>query len=165
VSVFAFLAVATVAYGEFRHGREDDATPEYATAEGLQKLGFAAGTKVGVMRFDKDAHWAYLAKKSVVAEIDANEECAFWSASPSVRSDVLRAFARAGASVSVANAEEAITSTSGSSALTLKNCARPHDGWRRLRRQSQSCIHSEVNPAHDRDRAVEVYFEVSTVIT
>jgi|SRR5208282_240809 len=132
VAIVLISAVAYGTYGQFHHGRDDDATPEYATAEGLQKIGLEPGAKVGAIGFDSDAHWAYLARFSVVAEINSNEECAFWSASPSVQSDVLNAFARAGAIAIVANAGGAITSTSGTSALTLMNCARPDNGWHRL---------------------------------
>jgi hypothetical protein len=133
-----FIALALVsaivygAYGQFRHGLHNDATQEYVTAEGLQQLGIAPGTKVGAIGFDNDAHWAYLARLSVVAEVNSDEECAFWSASPSVQTDVLKAFARAGASVIVANAGGAIRSTTGTSALALQNCVRPIDGWRRI---------------------------------
>jgi len=126
-------AIAYGAYGQWRHGRDDDATPEYATAEGLQQLGIYPGAKVGAIGFDNDAHWAYLARVSVVAEINSNEECAFWSASPSVQSEVLKAFASAGAGAIVANAGGAITSTGSTPALGLKDCARPDGGWHRLK--------------------------------
>lgn len=132
VAIALISAIVYGAYGQFRHGRDDDATPEYATAEGLQKIGLEPGAKVGAIGFDDDAHWAYLARYSIVAEINSNEECAFWAASSSVKSDVLNAFARAGASAIVANAGGAITSTSGTSALTLTKCARPDDDWHHL---------------------------------
>ena len=132
IATALIAAIAYGTYGQFRYGCEGDATPEYATAEGLRKLGFPPGTEVGAIGFDNDAHWAYLAGYSVVAEIESNEECAFWAASPSVRSDVLRAFAGAGAGAIVANAGGSVKSTSGASAATLKNCARPDDGWRQL---------------------------------
>ncbi len=132
IAIALIAAIAYGAYGQFRYGREDDATPEYATAEGLGKLGLPPGTGVGAIGFDNDAHWAYLGGYSVVAEIESTEECAFWAASPAVRSDVLRAFARAGAGVIVANAGGGVKNTSGTSVAALKDCARPDDGWRRL---------------------------------
>jgi hypothetical protein len=132
IALALISAIAYGVYGQFRDGREDDATPEYATAEGLRKVGLPLGTKIGTIGFDNDAHWAYLAGYSVVAEIESSEECSFWSASPSVQSDVLKAFANAGAGIVVANAGAAIHSSSGTSLITLKNCARPDSSWRRL---------------------------------
>ncbi|MGO9863359.1 MAG: hypothetical protein ACLPLR_07100 [Terriglobales bacterium] len=132
IAIALIAAIAYGAYGQSRDGREDDATPDYATAEGLGKLGLPPGTRVGAIGFDFDVHWAYLGGYSVVAEIESTEECAFWAASPAVRSDVLRAFAGAGAAVIVANAGGAAHSTSGTASIALKNCARPDDGWRPL---------------------------------
>jgi hypothetical protein len=132
IAIALIAAIAYGAYGQSRDGREDDATPEYATAEGLGKLGLPPGTRVGAIGFDFDVHWAYLGGYSVVAEIESTEECAFWGASPSVRIDVLRAFARAGAGVVVANAGGSAHSTSATSPITLKNCLRPDEGWRQL---------------------------------
>ncbi len=132
IAIALVAAIAYGAYGQFRDGREDDATPEYGTAEGLGRLGLPPGTRVGAIGFDNDAHWTYLAGYSVVAEIESKEECTFWSASPAVRNEILKAFARAGAGVIVANAGGGVKNTSGTSVVVLKNCVRPDVGWRRL---------------------------------
>jgi hypothetical protein len=132
VAILLLAATAYGAYGQWRHGREDDATPEYATAEGLRKMGLPSGTKVGAIGFDNDAHWAYLDRFYVVAEINADQACTFWSAPAPVQRAVLETFAKAGARAVVANAGGGIKSTDGASLAVLKSCSRVEDGWQRI---------------------------------
>jgi hypothetical protein len=130
--VVAFVMLASVANGirgEYFAGRPDDATPEYQTAEGLRKMGLQTGDKVGIMGFDNDAIWPYLAGFSVVAEIDTRDVCDFWSAPPPVQADVLQRFRLAGARAVVANNGGSIKSTTSPTPADYLTCGRPWAGW------------------------------------
>jgi hypothetical protein len=125
-------AMMHMEYGEARSHFRGDATPEYATAEALQQMGLQPGENVGAIGFDNDAHWAYLAKLNVVAEIDTDETCLFWSEAPAVQNEVLKKFAQSGARVVVANSGGGVESTSGADVSELARCARPGGGWREI---------------------------------
>jgi hypothetical protein len=119
-------------YGESIHGFHDDASAEYVTAEGLKQMGLQPGTKVGAIGFDNDAYWAYLVRLDIVAEINTDETCLFWSEPAAVQTQVLEKFAQAGASVVVANTGGGIRTTSRAVPLDLAGCSRPGPGWRKI---------------------------------
>lgn len=83
------LASANGIRAMFVYGRHDDATADYRIVEELQQLGLRGGQKVAAIGFDNDAHWAYLARLFVVAEIDLDQTCEFWSATPETQQEVL----------------------------------------------------------------------------
>ncbi|MFY9912444.1 MAG: hypothetical protein WAK56_21565, partial [Candidatus Sulfotelmatobacter sp.] len=124
-------ATAHLVYGESVHGFHNDASAEYKTAEGLQHMGLQSGEKVGAIGFDNDAHWAYLARLKIVAEIDSNDTCLFWSEPTAIRAQILEKFAQAGARVVVANTGGAIRSTSRAP-VDLAACTKPDAGWRTI---------------------------------
>jgi len=131
----AFIMLASVANGirgEYVEGRHDDATPEYQTAEGLRKMGLRPRDKVGIMGFDNDAIWPYLAGFSVVAEIDTQDVCDFWKAPAQVQADVLLRFRQAGATAVVANTGGGMKSTTSSPPADYLTCGRPWTGWDRI---------------------------------
>jgi hypothetical protein len=133
--VVAFVMLASAANGirgQYAEGRPDDATPEYQTAEGLRRVGLQSGDKVGIMGFDNDAIWPYLAGFLVVAEIDTQDVCDFWSAPPSVHADVLQRFRQAGARAVVANNGGGIKSTTSSAPADYLTCGAPWTGWGRI---------------------------------
>jgi len=132
VSLALVAAVVNLVRGESIHGFHNDATAEYVTAEGLQRMGLQPGTKVGAIGFDMDAHWAYLARLDIVAEIGTDETCLFWSEPSPVQKQILEKFAEAGASVVVANTGGGIRTTSRTVPLDLAGCAQPGPGWRRI---------------------------------
>jgi hypothetical protein len=130
---FALIAsTAYLVYGESVHGFHNDASVEYRTAEGLRHMGLQPGEKVGAIGFDNDAHWAYLARLNIVAEIDSDDTCLFWSEPSAVQAQILEKFAQAGARVVVANTGGAIRSTSMTVPIDLRGCARPDQGWRTI---------------------------------
>jgi hypothetical protein len=100
------LASANGIRAMFVYGRHDDATTDYRIVEELQQLGLRGGQKVAAIGFDNDAHWAYLARFFVVAEIDLDQTCEFWSATPDTPQEVLDQFKRAGASLSSSPRQE-----------------------------------------------------------
>jgi hypothetical protein len=132
VSLALLAAVTYLVYGESVHGFHNDASAEYVIAEGLQQMGLAPGTKVGAIGFDMDAHWGYLARLDIVAEIGTDETCLFWNEPPEVQTQVLQKFAEAGASVVVVNAGGGIRTTSRAVPFDLTGCARPGPGWRKI---------------------------------
>jgi hypothetical protein len=132
VSLAMVAAIAHLVYGESVHGFHNDARAEYATAEGLKEMGLQPGDRVGAIGFDNDAHWAYLAGLYVVAEINTDDTCLFWSESPAVQSQVLQIFAQAGANVVVANTGGGIKSTSRAVPIDLAQCSRPGGEWRKI---------------------------------
>ena len=89
VSLALVAAVGYMVYGESIHGFHNDASAEYAIAEGLLKMGLQPGEKVGAIGFDMDAHWVYLARLSIVAEIGTDETCLFWSEPAATQAQVL----------------------------------------------------------------------------
>jgi hypothetical protein len=133
VSLAMLTATMHLVYGESVQVFHSDATPEYVTAEGLQKMGLQPGAKVGAIGFDNDAQWAYLARFDIVAEINTDETCLFWSAPPAIQKQILEKFAQAGASVVVANTGGGVGTTSGRGVpIDLAGCSRPGDGWRKI---------------------------------
>lgn len=132
VSLALVGAIAHLIYGESVHGFHNDASAEYVTAEGLQRMGLQPGTKVGAIGFDNDAYWAYLARFDIVAEIDTDETCLFWSESAAIQMKILEKFDQAGASIVVANTGGGVRTTSRAVPLDLAGCSRPSSGWRKI---------------------------------
>jgi len=119
-------------YAGFIHRFPSDATPEYVTAEGLLRMGVQPGAKVGAIGFDNDAYWAYLARVDIVAEINTDETCLFWSEPPQIQSQVLEKFRQTGASVVVANTGGGVKTTSRTVPFDLAGCSRPVAPWRNI---------------------------------
>ncbi len=118
---------------QLHHAREDDATPDYLTAEGLKKIGLTDGANVGSIGFDEVAQWAYLDRLFIVAEINSWSACEFWQSSSLVQAQVMEKFKQSGASAVVAN-------TGGGMLIRARNgipidqgaCARPSVGWQKI---------------------------------
>ena len=126
------LSSANGIRAEFSHRLHDDATSEYRTVEELQSLGVREGEKVAAIGFDNDAHWAYLGRFFIVAEINADQTCEFWSAAPAVQREILEDFKHGGAAWVVARVKSGMESTSSSNPPDLATCARPFPGWHAL---------------------------------
>ncbi len=79
----------------------------WQVAQGLQQLGFGAGTKVASLDYANhdQVKWARLAHAKIVAEVftDAfsTREDAYWNADDATKAKIIDAFARAGADVIV----------------------------------------------------------------
>jgi len=132
VSLALISAMLNLTYRGFTEHFPSDATPEYATAEGLLRMGVQPGTKVGAIGFDNDAYWAYLARLDIVAEINTEDTCLFWSEPPEIQARVLEKFAEAGASVVVANTGGGVKTTSRVVPFDLAGCARPGPRWKNI---------------------------------
>lgn len=126
------LASANGIRGQFAHGRHDDATPDYHIVEALQKLGVHGGEKVAAVGFDNDAHWAYLSRLAIIAEINADQTCEFWSAPPATQKEILEKFKQAGASLVVARVQGGMRSTSYPPPPDLARCTHPDPSWEKL---------------------------------
>lgn len=74
-------------------------------AEEVRRLGVLPGEKMASTRYSNrgNAWWARLARLRIVAELNVHGD-EFWEASSAARSEALEAFARAGASIAVAEA-------------------------------------------------------------
>jgi len=125
------LSSANGIRAEFAY-RHDDVTPDYRIVEELQDLGIHAGQKVAAVGFDNDANWAYLSRLFVVAEIDLDQTCEFWSAAPAVQQKVLARFKEAGASLVVARVDGGMKSTDYDVAPDMAACTHPGAGWHNL---------------------------------
>jgi hypothetical protein len=132
VSFAMIAAMVHLVYGESVQVFPSDATPEYLTAEGLLRMGLQPGEKVGAIGYDNDAYWAYLARIDIVAEINTDETCLFWSEPAAMQAEILEKFARAGARVVVANTGGGVKTTSRPVPIDLAGCSRPSPGWRKI---------------------------------
>jgi hypothetical protein len=126
------LSSANGIRAEFASHRHDDAASEYRMVEELQQLGVHDGEKVAAIGFDNDAHWAYLAGLSIVAEINADQTCGFWSATRATQEEILDQLKRAGASMVVAHVKSGMESTSYATPRDLAACTHPGPGWENL---------------------------------
>ncbi len=126
------LSSANAIRATFAYGRYDDATPDYRIVEELQQLGLRDGEKVAAIGFDNDAQWAYLARLSIVAEINLDQTCEFWSATPATQREVLDQLKRAGASLVVARVKSGMRSTSYATPPDLVACTHAGPGWKEL---------------------------------
>lgn len=82
----------------------------WRVADGLARMGVNPGDKVASIGASHEAYWARLARVRIVAEIPVSNYRKsykdlddFWMADPSVKSQVIQAFARTGAKVIVAD--------------------------------------------------------------
>jgi hypothetical protein len=125
-------AVAYMIYGETIHGFHNDATTEYEIAEGLQEMALQPGENVAAIGFGIDAHWAYLDRLNIVAEINPEDTCGFWNEPADIQAQVMEKFAQAGVDVVVANTGTGIRTTSQVTPLDLSACAHPGNGWRKI---------------------------------
>jgi hypothetical protein len=119
-------------YGQTKSVRHDDASSHYAIAEGLTTLGLRGGDKVGAVGFDNDAHWAYLDRLMIVAEISTDGVCTFWNLPPADKSTVLERFAQAGARAIVANRARHFKSTSYADPFDFSACSSADPSWRQI---------------------------------
>jgi hypothetical protein len=87
---------------------------------------------VGAIGFDNDAYWAYLAHFDIVAEINTNETCLFWSEPSATQNQILEKFAQAGATVVVANTGAGVKTTSQRDPIDLAGCSHPSAEWRKI---------------------------------
>jgi hypothetical protein len=71
-------------------------------AETLHQLGVQPGDNVAVIGYAFDAFWARLARVHIVAELLDSAADAFWLGEPSLRSEVIQAFAGTGAKAIIA---------------------------------------------------------------
>ena len=132
VSFAMIAAMVHLVYGESGQVFHSDATPEYVTAEGLQRMGLQSGEKVGAIGYDNDAYWAYLARFEIVAEINTDETCLFGSEPAAIQAEILEKFAHAGAKVVVANTGGGVKTTSRPIPIDLAGCSRPTAAWRKI---------------------------------
>jgi hypothetical protein len=126
---FSLLLSAWPLYTALRHGRADDATPDFITAEGLAKMAIKPDEKVAVIGFGNDAYFAYLDRLFIVAEIPRADSCEFWRAPRAVQLDVIGKLAHVGVQVIVANAGSQVQSTEEAFKIDAVDCARPGPGW------------------------------------
>ena len=75
---------------------------QWQVAEGLREMGVTSGDKVAFIGDSFRAYWAHLLGARVVAEVRRDKVTDFWKASPTVKSDVINAFARTGVKAVVA---------------------------------------------------------------
>ena len=134
VTVFSFASQVRWINWQLHHAREDDATPDYRTAEGLTKIGLTRGDRVAAVGFDEVAQWAYLDGLFIVAEVNSWNACEFWQSPPLIQAEVLTKFKQSGASAVVANTGGGmmIRTKSGAPPIDQKACAHPDAGWRKI---------------------------------
>lgn len=132
IATVMLLSSANGIRAEFVYGRHDDATSQYHIAEELQQLGVREGDKAAAIGFDNDAHWAYLDRLSIVAEINTNQACEFWAAPPATQEDILNQFRQVGVSLAVAHVKSGMRSTSELNPPDLAACTHPALGWQTL---------------------------------
>jgi len=132
----AVVLLGTLSWDIYRqaiHGREDDATPDYATAEGLKKLGLKPGDKVAALAFDQLAYWAYLDRLNILAEIPAHDACEFWHVSPAVQIEVLQKLSQVGVKAVVANTGGGLKVRHGPTGPAYDlSCSSPGPGWQKI---------------------------------
>ena len=105
----AGLGVGKTVYAAARDIAAKDALPSepWQVAQGLQQLGFGAGTKVASLDYANhdQVKWARLAHAKIVAEVFADafstREDAYWNADDATKARITNAFAKAGAEVIV----------------------------------------------------------------
>ena len=133
-AVLMFASQARWINWQLHHAREDDGTPDYGTAEGLQKIGLTSGDRVAAIGFDEVAQWAYLGRFFIVAEVTSWNACEFWQSPPAIQAEVLGKFRQSGASAVVANTGGGmmIRTRSGAPPIDQRACARPDVGWRKI---------------------------------
>ena len=76
---------------------------QWHVAQELHRLGVQEGDKVAAIGHSLCAFWARLARLRIVAEIPLGSVPDFWAAAPSVKVDVVKAFAGTGAKAIVAH--------------------------------------------------------------
>jgi hypothetical protein len=126
------LSSANGIRAELKQGRHDDAGSQYRMVEELQQLGVQPGKKLAAIGFDNDIHWAYLDRLAVIAEINADQTCAFWSSAPDAQQEILNRFKQAGATLVVAHVKSGMQSTSSQNPPDLAACSHPEAGWKTL---------------------------------
>jgi hypothetical protein len=137
MAAIMLISSANGVRAQFAVWRHDDTRPQYAIVAGLQRLGVLRGQSVAAIGFDSDAHWAYLSGLSIVAEINTDQTCEFWSSTSAVQQEVLDKLKRAGASLVIAHVGGGMSSTSMEIPVDLASCTHPTPGW------------TEISPSRD----------------
>ena len=88
---------------------------EWEIAQGLKELGIKEKDKVATIGYEipYSPYWARVAKVKIVSEIVSKDADRFWSASDLIKSQVITAFRKTGASVIVTNKLPECCSKSG----------------------------------------------------
>ena len=73
----------------------------WQVADGLHRMGIHPGEKVASIGYALGVYWPRLTGVKVVVEIPAQGEAAFWEATPDIQQQVMRTFAKTGATVVV----------------------------------------------------------------
>lgn len=108
VSVITFTTVASsssevaLTARSFIAGEDRSKHEQWQVAEGLQAIGVAPGDQVAVIGFPIRSFWAHLAELRIIAELPTADAGVFWEANPTLKDEVIQAFARTGAKVIVA---------------------------------------------------------------
>ncbi len=103
IPIVALLAITSMQLtGYFRKDLNRSVQAHGQVAVWLKRKGIRDGDRVGYIGFGRDAYWTRLARVRLVAEIPPESSDAFWAASPSVKSEVIAAFAKTGCKVIVA---------------------------------------------------------------
>ena len=94
-------------------GEDPQAHTQWQVAEGLRESGMTSGDKVAFIGDSFRAFWADLLGARVVAEVRRDKVTDFWKADPTVKSDVINAFARTGVKAVVTETPPEGTDLSG----------------------------------------------------
>ena len=94
-------------------GEDPAANEQWQVAEGLRELGVTSNDNVALIGDSFRAFWAHLLGTRVVAEIRRDKVPDFWQSSPTVKSDVINAFARTGVKAVIAEQPAAGIDLSG----------------------------------------------------
>ena len=129
VALVMLLSSANGIRSEIKYGRHDDAGSQYRIVEELQRLGVQPAQKVAAIGFDNDVHWAYLDQLSVIAEINSDQTCEFWSSPQDRQREILAKLKQAGAALVVARVRSGMESTDFATPPDLAACSRPGAGW------------------------------------
>ena len=97
---FSASAIYSTAH-DLTVGENASVNVDWQIADGLLRLGVQPGDKVAFIGSSLDFYWARLLRLHTVAEIGQQDLGYFWAADPSVKSQVINAFAGTGAKVIV----------------------------------------------------------------
>jgi 4-amino-4-deoxy-L-arabinose transferase-like glycosyltransferase len=93
---------AIVALGSVTTGEDPSLHEQWQVSEGLREIGLAPGDQVAFIGDSTRAFWAHLLGGRIVAEIRKDKISDFWEANSRLKSDIIKAFAGAGAKAVVA---------------------------------------------------------------
>lgn len=103
IPIAALLVITSIStHLYFQKGVNRAAGRHQEIAEWLYRMGFRAGDTVAFVGFGREAHWARLARVRIVAELPPEDAGIFWSAPPSVKTQVIDAFSKTGVKAIIA---------------------------------------------------------------